>query len=594
MSQKSIDIGQLKQYNELFTKNLISYSEYVELKSNIIQKWKKNDHKYDAPSVKLAVNLKKVTDKLFLIVKPEQAGKTREVLTRMVTQYKAENTISIVFCDNSLLQVSQTKERGNKFEGLGNICEISSSVSSDAKSAADLLDIFYDNELKFSSIVCCAHSKQLHKNIDEFLTKMAKRKPQYNFEVYIDEASKVATSEKMHNRIRNWELLHNVNKIYFIDATPEDERGGLFSVYTVLSLAPSYTDGPSLSENYIGVKDFDHVVFEPQMGEDNVGYAKRILDAHPLKVGDYAFIPSGHKQKSHNAMTNMLIEKGAVVVVLNGKFKGTYHSVVDVEGTHNHATVFSHKEIQSSSINDIIEKWALNLAKKYKKPLVITGGMVPGRGLSFQKRGLLFTRGIFGPAIANNNMERSQKYGRLKGNIRDFEGYAPVKVHSSKKFHTGCLVQEHTSRWLLDQAQLGEDGYETKMDKETIRQEIKRKTSEYIHEKEIREGPTIKIFMGEAGQLEGRKWYSDNLKIMFGGKGPRIRKMVDGKFECTVRGDKHIYTVQELEKNKGYGLGKKEKYRFYPCYENVLDLTTLQWWLIYYPVAPTLELAGNV
>lgn len=523
--------------------------------------------------------------KFYLIVKPEQAGKTMEVLQRMVGSYRTSHTISIIFCDNSLLQVSQTKERAENMEGLGKICEISSSPGQHARNSNDLYCLLEENEEEYTTITCCANSTQIQGNIDKFLKTMVRKRNHVKFEIYFDEASKVAVSDKTSTKIREWERLSNVEKIYFIDATPESKEGGLLSVYAdVTPLNLCYPKG-KLSPDYVGVADFDRVEFEPMSGENCVGYAKRILDANPLKADDYAFIPAGFKRKSHYAMRDMLIEQDALVVVLNGELKGL--SIKHEVGGITHEIAFDQKQTQTSSINDIIDKYAWSIAKKLNKPLVITGGMVPGRGLSFQKPGMMFTRGIFGPSIATNAKDRSQKYGRLKGNIRGWPGYRPCKVHSSKKFHDECVLQENFGRWLQQEAFKGEEGSETKMNQDTAHQELERMQVEMGMKKPDRGDPTIVKFEGEEGFSQGKAWFTENLKSIFGGHGPRIRPKVKGMYHTSIRTmGNRAYSVEELEANKGWGLGSNEKYRFQPCYRDINDPTTLQWWFIYYPVEP--------
>ena len=526
--------------------------------------------------------------KLYLIVKPEQAGKTMDVLQRMVCSYRTNNTISIIFCDNSLLQVAQTTERAGNMPGLGKICEISSSPDADASNTNDLYCAFEENEDNYTTITCCAHSTQIHININDFLIKVARRVPLRKFEIYFDEASKVAVSDKMSVKVREWCRLSNVEKIYFIDATPESKEGGLLSVYADVTPLNLCCPKSVLSPNYVGIKDFDHIEFEPLSGENSVGYAKRILDACPLKIGDYAFIPASFKRKSHNEMRDMLIVKGAVVVVLNGEHKGmsVKHETTGVTTI----TEFDQKQIQSSSINEIIEKQALSLAKKLNKPLVITGGMVPGRGLSFQKEGMLFTRGIFGPNIATNAKDRSQKAGRIKGNIRHLKGYSSCKVHSSKKFYDECVLQEDFGRWLQSEALKGKEGGETKMDKDTVHRELTRMSVEMGLQKEERGEPNIKKFLGEAGQAEGKKWYIDNLKSTLGGKGPNnTPKNADGYYIRPIgKDDKrtHVCSTARLFDHRRWNQDcrstSKHKSTWFPCYEDVEDTATLQWWLIWY------------
>jgi hypothetical protein len=574
-------IQELREMKTAMEEGLVTQEEYDVTKNAILGSIRNKCSRSNPTSSELVLQPEKQGgSKLYLIVKPEQAGKTMEVLQRMVGAHRTNHTISIIFCDNSLLQVSQTKARAGVMRGLGKICEISSSKDSDARSANDLYCLFDENEDEYTTIACCAHSTQIHVNINDFLNKMARRVPLQKFEIYFDEASKVAVSDKMSAKVREWEHLSNVEKIYFIDATPESKEGGLLSVYAdVTPLNLCYPKGP-LSANYIGVADFDWVVSKPRSGENSVGYAKRILDVDPLKAGDYAFIPAGFKRASHYDMRDMLVEKNALVVVLNGELKGL--SIKHKVGGVTTSTEFD--QIQSSSINDIIEKEAWLLAKKLNKPLVITGGVVPGRGLSFQKEGMLFTRGIFGPNVATNAKDRSQKAGRLKGNIRHFPGYAPCKVHSSKAFHDECVLQEEFGRWLQQEALKGEEGEETKMDQYTAQQELERRMVEMGMKNKDRGEPTIEKFYGDEGQAEGKKWYDDKLHSVFRGRGPNIRvKKEDGMYHTTIRTmGNRAYSTLELDAEKRFGLGKNEKFRFHPCYADVSDSRTLQWWLIYY------------
>lgn len=518
--------------------------------------------------------------KLYLIAKPEQSGKTLEMLLRIVAFHRgSDNSISIIFCDNSLLQVSQTKERAGKMDGLGKICEISSSPDAEMHNWRELHSSFCSNE-GYTTITCCAHSTQIHGNIDEFLKIMEKTQGGVKFEIYFDEASKVAVSPKMEKRVREWERLSNVERICFIDATPESKEGGLLSVYADVKPLNLCVPKQNLSPDYVGVADFEHIELEPLHGENCVGYAKRILDTFPLKADDYAFIPAGFKKTSHNEMRDMLVEKKAVVVVLNGTEKGMSYCGDDGAITHK----FGLKRIQTSSVNDIIDDEARSLAKELNRPLVITGGIVPGRGLSFQKPGMLFNRGIFGPNIAKNAKDRSQKYGRLKGNIRGFEGYVPCIVHSSKAFHDDCVVQEGTSRWLFEMAREGKEGDETKMDQATFHQELVRQTDIQTDREPVQE-PIIKIFEGEAGQEEGREWFKDNLSEVFEKRGPNTRKKEGGMYYATIRTlGTRAYTTSEVYENRRWGLGTKGGYRFHPCYDDINDPTTLQWILVYYSV----------
>jgi hypothetical protein len=84
---------------------------------------------------------------------------------------------------------------------------------------------------------------------------------------------------------------------------------------------------------------------------------------------------------------------------------------------------------------------------------------------------------------------------------------------------------------------------------------------------------------------EAKEFYIKELKPHFGGTGPRKRTPnSDGFYETTVgklRG-KDIYSWEEIHSIRKWALNDKHKHTFHPCYEDVNDKDTLEFWLIYY------------
>jgi len=83
---------------------------------------------------------------------------------------------------------------------------------------------------------------------------------------------------------------------------------------------------------------------------------------------------------------------------------------------------------------------------------------------------------------------------------------------------------------------------------------------------------------------EAKAYYKENLKEAFGGRGPNKPKKLDqrGFLTTSIHGDTHAYSLNEINANKHVGLSEKtNKYRFYPCYENTTDITTLKYVLIH-------------
>ena len=105
--------------------------------------------------------------------------------------------------------------------------------------------------------------------------------------------------------------------------------------------------------------------------------------------------------------------------------------------------------------------------------------------------------------------------------------------------------------------------------------------------KEDRGEPQIKKFYGESGQEEMITWFKGELKgkMPDGKKGPRKKnKKDDGFYKGAIRKGSEILSTEEVDKEKRWGFSSDgpPDYRSYPCYSDVNDQNTLQWWLIYY------------
>jgi len=99
-----------------------------------------------------------------------------------------------------------------------------------------------------------------------------------------------------------------------------------------------------------------------------------------------------------------------------------------------------------------------------------------------------------------------------------------------------------------------------------------------IDNDEIKE-PVINNF---ETQEDVKKYYNKELKEIMKGTGPnKIKPNDDGYYEATIRSNKKVYSCEEIYKERRYGL-TETNYRFYPCYKDISDKSTLQWWFIHY------------
>ena len=119
--------------------------------------------------------------------------------------------------------------------------------------------------------------------------------------------------------------------------------------------------------------------------------------------------------------------------------------------------------------------------------------------------------------------------------------------------------------------------------------------------KEDRGDPIIKKFYGESGETEGIDWFKSNLSSKFSlasgrkYRGPNKTKKTQEYYIRPIGKGKdrnNILSTDKLEKHKRWNLdgnsGKKRTlHTWFPCYSDVNDATTLEWWLIYYEISPS-------
>jgi len=92
--------------------------------------------------------------------------------------------------------------------------------------------------------------------------------------------------------------------------------------------------------------------------------------------------------------------------------------------------------------------------------------------------------------------------------------------------------------------------------------------------------PVIKKFKT---QEEAKEYYNKELKSKLGGRGPKnhLGLNKNGFYEDT--NVKYVLSTTDLyNKRKDWLKNQKRPYRLRPCYEDINDKSTLQWWLIHY------------
>jgi hypothetical protein len=111
-------------------------------------------------------------------------------------------------------------------------------------------------------------------------------------------------------------------------------------------------------------------------------------------------------------------------------------------------------------------------------------------------------------------------------------------------------------------------------------EQLKEDCSEKL--KEDRGEPKLKTWDGENGQNQMINFVKNNLKIK-GKRGPRKKKKDDdGFYKGAIRKGLEILSTEEVNKEKRWGFGDGPSIRSYPCYSDINDLNTLEWWLFWY------------
>lgn len=81
---------------------------------------------------------------------------------------------------------------------------------------------------------------------------------------------------------------------------------------------------------------------------------------------------------------------------------------------------------------------------------------------------------------------------------------------------------------------------------------------------------------------EVTRYYNNTLKPIFGGNGPMKRKPnAEGFYTATIKKTTKIWSCDELSNESVYKGAANNKYWFYPCYHNINDKNTLEFWIIH-------------
>jgi len=190
-------------------------------------------------------------------------------------------------------------------------------------------------------------------------------------------------------------------------------------------------------------------------------------------------------------------------------------------------------------------------------------------------------------SICYTNIPSIERYFQLWDS--NFEDTSVEWKSSSTTFKNGILKGKNTFNSIesidgitsdTSSDTSGENTDKKKITKKTVKKTAKKKDTETGDLKEELEPLIIKRKTLE----EIKEYYNKNLKDHIGGRGPNKKKPNSmGFHEAKIQGVTKVFSDKEMFKERKWALNQKSSiWRCSPCYTDVSDKSTLEWWLIYY------------
>jgi len=398
---------------------------------------------------------------------PAQSGKTRKA-EELIRDFKEHEkgvegaSIDIWISANNKLLVHQTTTRFKKDLG---VAESDSDAEEEGESNAVITaGIFsWTSGTKASNIpadtlafkcvddevgmiIVCAHKKRLD-YIAQLIGRLQSIKFAKKINLWIDEAD-----YSCHLWLKQAALAASplVNHITLVSAT----FGEVFRHFPSLKVLPYKITAP---EVYRRLKDCTLVEEVPY--KTATEYVEAVLTKYPAlsAPGMRAFIPGNIAKASHEDLSELLLEKGFAVLILNGVHK-------EIRLPNGEETVDLRPYLSISDPKKTPDEFNLNLAKLYilhrlnRFPLAITGFLCVERGITFQiappvegshaefvsdHMGFLFDYAIV--SSIRDKAEAYQAMARVFGNIGSFNDGKCCTIYSDAKTFDKVREQEETA-----------------------------------------------------------------------------------------------------------------------------------------------------
>ena len=398
------------------------------------------------------------SDHIHATIKPEQSGKTFYMIEKIKNTIslnknnKQHYLLNIIINDLNISLVNQTTNRTEELKehfeevriinfhskskdftnkttieaqlilDLDKISDCDSDSDSDSDSDCDTNSD--KNKYYNTSIInCCSHPQRFKDIFDKkdgliiiIMKKCKKKNIDLNIKLYLDEFDKYYPTVK--NNYTNL-LQKIIKKKYNINnISAEGLTSTLDSIYKeedkfkITPLKATYVE-----DLYTNLDEDFNFVNINNMSIEN------ILDEYfkNAELGCKWYIPGKDNKKSHYNIKDICINKNMAVFIKNSD-----GLVLFTPYNRAGKTI---KEKNNMCMNDIIVN-AINENNLHKYQIVVTGYRCIGRGITFQNEDFMFDYGIL--INLNDRSSASQLFGRLRGNIKEYNNYEKPTVFIDK------------------------------------------------------------------------------------------------------------------------------------------------------------------
>ena len=556
---------------------------------------------------------------IYAYVKPEQSGKTFEMIESIINDRKNNIDsniipIDIIITDLNITLVNQTINRvkeklyysSEDNQYLQDLFKNHSFISFNSKdkkytnrdSILQKLHDDYsylrknddsDSDTESESdankngtiISCCRHEQRwkdlfgnnnLKESIVYKLNSLRGSGYKFKFTIWCDEFDTYITNiEKYIKPLMNRSSIDI--SVYGLSATIEK----VYKVYDTFQIVP-------LERTYIQElyhKWDDNKIFEEEQKTTIYDFTKFILDKYynERNVGEKWFIPAKNCLKSHQTICDICLSKNMCVFVKNSK--GLLLHIPKYKPLKLNETL-KNTDGSNISFSELLVK-AINDYNLHNYQIAVTGCKCIGRGVTIQYNEFLFDNAILYDISDESTL--SQMGGRLNGNLKTQEKYdpeTPVNVYTTTKFNKKIRKMRYISENLAKMA-YDKDKNNPSFITKTEYKELKRKCDANNTTRESEKEPTIEKFKT---QEEVKRYFNENKERLGGGTGPREKKpRADGMFEANLNrfGGMCVASWDQIYNIRKHGLNETtHRYYVHACYEDINDISTLEFWFIHH------------